>query len=90
MYFHTSLLSPLGIGRGPSFEQTWIPLCFVSTLVKFGTVVLEKKKKMLDVMDNDVLQLRRSTTMATTDSEQTNWSEMLTKGGPQMTQPPPT
>ena len=39
-------LSPLGKGRGSSFEQTWILLtqgCFVPSLVEIGSVVLEKK-----------------------------------------------
>ena len=42
-------LSPLEKGRGPSFEQTWIPStqgCFVPSLVKIGPVVLEKKSKI--------------------------------------------
>ena len=33
------LISPLGKGRGPSFEQTWIPFtqrCFVPSLVEIG------------------------------------------------------
>ena len=38
--FHQSLL---GKGRGPSFEQTWIPFIQVSTLVEIGPVVPEKK-----------------------------------------------
>ena len=41
-----SLLSPLGKGHGPSFEQTWLPItqgCFVSSLVEIGPVVLMKK-----------------------------------------------
>ena len=40
------LLSPLGEGHGPSFEQTWIPLtqgCFVPNLAEIGSVVLKKK-----------------------------------------------
>ena len=40
-----SLLSPLGKGRGPSFEQTWIPInqgCFVPSLVEISPVVLKK------------------------------------------------
>jgi hypothetical protein len=39
------LLSPLGEGEFPSFEQTWIPSpqgWFMSSLVKIGPVVLEK------------------------------------------------
>ena len=46
MYFAISLLSPLGKGHGPSFEQIWIPItqgCFVPSMVKIGQVVLEKK-----------------------------------------------
>ena len=45
--FAISLLTPLGKGRGPSFEQTWILItqgCFVPGLVKIGPVVLEKIK----------------------------------------------
>ena len=44
--FTISLVSPLGEGWGPSFEQTWIPFTqgyFVPSLVKIGPVVLEKK-----------------------------------------------
>ena len=44
--FAISQLSPLGKGRGPSFEQTWIPFtrgCFVPSLVEIGSVILEKK-----------------------------------------------
>jgi hypothetical protein len=40
------LLSPLGEGQFPSFEQTWIPSpqgWFLLSLVKIGPVVLEKK-----------------------------------------------
>jgi hypothetical protein len=47
--FTLSLLSPLGEGLFPSFEQTYIPFTqewFVPTLVKIGLVVLEKKSKM--------------------------------------------
>ena len=43
--FAISLLSPLGEGWGPSFEQTWIHLTqgyFVPSLVEIGSVVLEK------------------------------------------------
>ena len=45
-------LSPLGKGRDPSFEQTWISFtqgCFVSSLFEIGKVVLEKKIKMWKV-----------------------------------------
>ena len=37
MYFHYSLLSAFGEGRGPSFEQTWLPFnqaCIVPSLSK--------------------------------------------------------
>ena len=52
MYFDISLLSPLEIGRGPLFEQTWIPFtqgCFGPILVEIGPVILEKKMKMWKV-----------------------------------------
>ena len=41
------LYYPLGEGRGPLFEQTWIPsiqVCFMLSLGKIGPVLLEKKK----------------------------------------------
>ena len=44
--FAISLLSPLGEGWGPSFEQKQIPFTqgyFVPSLVKIDPVVLEKK-----------------------------------------------
>ena len=50
--FINSQLSPLWEGRGPSFEQTWIPFTqgyFVSSLAEIGPVVLEKKMKMWKV-----------------------------------------
>ena len=50
--FINSRLSPLWEGRGPSFEQTWIPFTqgyFVPSLVEIGPVVLEKKMKMWKV-----------------------------------------
>ena len=40
------IISPLGKGRGPLFEQTWAPFtqgCFVPSLVEIGPVVLGKK-----------------------------------------------
>ena len=43
-------------GRGPSFDQTWIPFtqgCFVPTLVEISPVVLEEKIQMWNVYDND-------------------------------------
>ena len=51
-FFINSQLSPLLVGRGPSFEQTWIPFnqeYFVPSLVEIGPVVLEKKMKMWKV-----------------------------------------
>ena len=42
--FTISLLSPLENGRGPSFEQTWIPItleCFGLSFVEIGPVILE-------------------------------------------------
>jgi hypothetical protein len=42
--FTLSLLSPLGEGISPFFEQTWVPFIqgwFVPSLVKIGPVVLE-------------------------------------------------
>ena len=47
--FAISLLSPLGKGRSPSFEEIWIPItqgCFVPSFVEIGPVVLEKKSKI--------------------------------------------
>jgi hypothetical protein len=47
--FTLLLLSPLGVGQSPSFEQFRIPSPqrrFVPSLVKIGPVVLEKKLKM--------------------------------------------
>ena len=44
--FAISLLSPVGKGHGPSFEQTGILItqgCFVPSLVEIGPVVLKKK-----------------------------------------------
>ena len=55
MYFlYFVIISPWK-RAGPSFEQTWIPFtqgCFVSSLVKIGSVVLKKKMKMWKVHDN--------------------------------------
>ena len=51
-----SLLSLLGKGQGTSFKQTWIlstQECFVSSLVQISPVVLEQKKKMWKVYNND-------------------------------------
>ena len=44
--FAISLLSSLGKGQGPSFEQNKIPFtqeCFVPSLVEIGSLVLEKE-----------------------------------------------
>ena len=44
--FTISLLSPLGKGHDPTFEQTWFPIdqgCFVPSLVEIGLVILKKK-----------------------------------------------
>ena len=44
--FTISSSSPLRKGRGPIFEQTWIPFtqeCIVPSLVEIGQVVLENK-----------------------------------------------
>ena len=70
------LLSPLGKGRGPSFEQTWVPFtqtCFVLSLVKISPVVLVKKMKMRKVYR----QTDRQTDGRTTDnrrSEKLTWA----------------
>ena len=43
--FTISLLSPLGKGHGPSFEQVCFPItqgCFVPSLVEIGPVVPKK------------------------------------------------
>jgi hypothetical protein len=47
--FTRLLLSPLGEGLFPSFEQTWVPSTqgwFVPSLIKISQVVLEKKQNM--------------------------------------------
>ena len=54
--FFISPLSPLGEGRGPSFEKYLFPSTqklFVRSLVEIDPVVLEKKMKMWKVYDND-------------------------------------
>ena len=46
MNFAISSLSPLGRGRGPSFEQTWIPFtqgCFVPSLAEIIVPWLRKR-----------------------------------------------
>ena len=58
MYFRYFVFTPLGKGRGPSFEQTWIPFpqgCFVPSLVEIRPVVLEKKMK-----DNGQILFRKA------------------------------
>ena len=69
--FTILLLSPLGEGRRPSFEQTWIPYTqwyFVPSLFEIGPEVLEKKFKMWKVYRRTERQKDR------TD----RWSEKLT------------
>ena len=51
-FFYVCQLSPLVLGNGTLFEQTWIPFthrCFVHSLVEIGPVVLEMKFKMWKV-----------------------------------------
>ena len=46
------MINDIGKVRGPSFEETWVPItrgCFVPSLVKIGPVVLEKKSKIWKV-----------------------------------------
>ena len=55
-FFAISLLSFLGKGQGPLFEETWIPFTkeyFMPSLVEIGPVILEKKKKMWKVSNDD-------------------------------------
>ena len=50
------LLSPLGKGRGPSLEHTWTPFTqgwIVPSLVEICPVIVEKKKKMWKVYNNN-------------------------------------
>ena len=68
------LLSPLGKGHGPSFDQTWIPFTygsFVPSSVEIGPVVLEKKKKMCSWQRRRRWQRQRRT-------RDILWSEKLT------------
>ena len=54
--FAISYLSPLGKGRGPSFEQIWIPFnqgCFVPSLLEIDPVVLKKKMKNVKSLPTD-------------------------------------
>ena len=71
--FFNSQLSPFWEGRGPSFEQTWIPFTqgsFVPSLVEIGPVVLEKMKMWKVYRRTD-----GRTDRQTTDDR---WSEKLT------------
>ena len=56
-YIFTLLfLFPLSKGFGPSFVQIWIPTtqgCFVPSLVDIGQVILEKRRKMWNIYEND-------------------------------------
>ena len=56
MYFrYFVIIFPRKKRRGPSFEQTWIPItqaCFVPSFVEIGPVIHEKMK-MWKVYDND-------------------------------------
>ena len=59
MYFCYIVITPLGKGRGPLFEQIWIPFtqrCIVPSLVEIGPVVLEKKMKTWKVYYNKLWQ----------------------------------
>ena len=56
MYFRYFVIISPWKGRGPTFEETWIPStqgCFVPSLVEIGPVVLEKKMKLWKVYDDD-------------------------------------
>ena len=73
--FIISQLSPLWEGRGPSFEQTWIPLTkeyFVPSLVEIA-VVLEKKSLQTDGQTNDGRQVIRKAHL----SFQLRWAKTL-------------
>ena len=46
MYFRYLVFTPLGKGRGPSFEQTWIPFtqgCLLPSLIEISPAILQKK-----------------------------------------------
>ena len=67
--------SPLGKGRGLSFEQTWIRFtqgCFVPSLVEIGLVVRRRRWKCEKFTTTTT---RTTTTQRTTDKF---WSEKLT------------
>ena len=56
MYFHSFVIISPWKRHGPSFEQTQILFtqgCFVPSLVEIGRVVLEKKRKMWKVYDDN-------------------------------------
>ena len=57
--------------RGPSFEQTWIPLTQVPKFLEIGPVVLEKKKmwKVYDTDDDDDNN--------DNDGQRTNWDQKM-------------
>jgi hypothetical protein len=75
--FTLSLLSPLGEGLSPSFEQTWIPFTqgwFVPSLLKTGPVVLEKKSKMQEFTNGQTLRQVNGQTDAGR-SEKLRWAK---------------
>ena len=77
--FSISLLSPLGKGRGPSFEQTWITItqeCFVPSLVEIGPVVLEMKMKMWKVYKQTDRGMDRQTVGRRTTGDQKSSLEL--------------
>ena len=56
IHFQYFVIIPPWKGRGPAFEQIWIPFTqrwFVPSLVEIGLVVLEEKMKMWKVYDNN-------------------------------------
>ena len=78
-FFIIFQLSPLWEGRGPSFEQTWIPFTqgyFVPNLVEIGPVVLEKKMKNVKSLQTDRQTDRRTDGQTTDDrySEKLTWA----------------
>ena len=80
MYFAISLLSLLGKGWDPVFEQTWIPVtqgCCLPSLVEMCPVVLEKKMKMLNVYRQTDRQKDGQTNRLTDDGQQAIWKALL-------------
>ena len=60
-----SLLSPLGKGKEPSFEQTWIPFtqgCFVPSLVEIDRVIGRRRQKCEGLQQRWRQKERRRTT----------------------------